>query len=795
MLRKKFNTGWRYRSIGNDRATDTWKEVLLPHDAVIGSVRDPSQVNGMKKAFFPNGAWEYVNVFVPPEEWRGKEVFLEFEGVQNHALVYVNGNCAASHAYGYTEFTVPLSRYLRFGEKNFVRVVCSTHDDSRWYNGGGIYRNVNLLVGEPFHICNNGLKIATRSADRERAELECSVALSKELEAELRFTLFREGKPVLERVFSVGGEGKYLLEVPSPALWDDEHPALYLCRAELVREGRTVDVAEERFGIRTLSVSAREGLLVNGRQVLLRGACIHHDNGVLGVRTFAEAEYRRVLILKEAGFNAIRSAHHPASRALLDACDELGVYVMDEAFDIWQVSKSVDDYAKEFDLNWRQDLRAMVEKDFDHPSVIFYSLGNEIQDLATPAGVATGNEIARECKRLDATRLTTVAINGVMEMIYMMANAAILGEKTEAEKAAERQKDVNETMAEMETASRRINEQPWMDAAILGGCNAVDVSGYNYMNDRYASDIEKYPDRVIVGSETYAKDIAQMWGHMLTHKNVVGDFTWTGWDYLGEAGIGGVSYEPIGRIHGFYAVYPYLTANCGDIDITGFRMPQSYYREIVFGMRKEPFLSVHEPSRAGEKEYLTPWSWGNAYESWSFSGFEGVPLTVDVYGRGEVELFLNGKSVGKGDCGKNFRTSFTVPFEAGTLEAVCTEDGKEYRHILRSAGEECVIELFPEAGAQRGGLLFVRIALTDGAGNVHFLKDRPVKLEVAGGRLLGFGSGAYSTEESFCSDTHTTYHGRAFAVILAEAEEVCVTACAEGTEQTSVRVTVSEEHR
>ena len=207
MLRKKFNTGWRYRSIGNDRLPDVWKEVLLPHDAVIGSVRDPSQVNGMKKAFFPSGAWEYVNVFVPPEEWKGKEVFLEFEGVQNHALVYVNGNCAASHAYGYTEFTVPLSRYLRFGEKNFVRVVCSTHDDSRWYNGGGIYRNVNLLVGRDFRFLNNGLKIATLSADRERAELECSVALSKELEAELRFTLFREGNPVLERVFSVGGEG------------------------------------------------------------------------------------------------------------------------------------------------------------------------------------------------------------------------------------------------------------------------------------------------------------------------------------------------------------------------------------------------------------------------------------------------------------------------------------------------------------------------------------------------------------------------------------------------------------
>ena len=795
MLRKKFNTGWRYRSIGNDRATDTWKEVLLPHDAVIGSVRDPSQVNGMKKAFFPNGAWEYVNVFVPPEEWKGKEVFLEFEGVQNHALVYVNGNCAASHAYGYTEFTVPLSRYLRFGEKNFVRVVCSTHDDSRWYNGGGIYRKVNLLVGGSFRFLNNGLKIGTLSADEREAVLELSVSLSSAEKGEVRFVLSRGGEVAARETVFICGEGKFRLALCSPALWDDEHPVLYTCHAELWRNGEFFDAVEERFGIRTLSVSAEEGLRVNGKRVLLRGACIHHDNGVLGVRTFEEAEYRRVRILKEAGFNAIRSAHHPASRALLAACDELGVYVMDEAFDMWEVSKSVDDYARDFHLNWRGDVRAMVEKDFDHPSVILYSIGNEIPDLATSSGVERAEAIAREVRRLDASRFTTVAINGVMEMIYLMANASILGEKIEAQKEAERRKDVNEAMAEMADHAHSYNERLWMDEAIRGGCDAVDIAGYNYMPDRYLSDIRKYPGRVIVGSETYAKDIPMMWEHIQRRNNVIGDFTWTGWDYLGEAGIGGVSYEPIGRIHGFYAVCPYLTANCGDIDITGFRMPQSYYREIVFGLRKEPFLSVHEPSRAGEKEYLTPWSWGNAYESWSFPGYEGVPLTVDVYGRGEVELFLNGRSVGKRDCGKNFRTSFDVPFEAGTLEAVCTEDGKEYRHILRSAGEECVIGLFPEAGAQQDGLLFVRVALTDGAGNVHFLKDRPVKLEVAGGRLLGFGSGAYSTEENFCSDTHTTYHGRAFAVILAEAEEVCVTARAEGTEQTSVTVKISEGRR
>ena len=789
MLRTPFNNGWKFRATGDSQKNDPFEEVLLPHDSVIGTERDPNQRNGTKKAYFKNGAWEYAKVFIPPEEWRGKEVFLEFEGVQNHAIVYVNGNQVASHAYGYTEFTVPLSKYLKFGEKNFVRVLCSTHDDSRWYTGGGIYRNVNLLVAPAFHFLNNGLRVTTVSADERKAELKVEVALSRETDALVRIVLSREGKQLTELTAPVAGKGSYRMTLSSPKLWSEDTPALYTCRAELVagQGGETIDVIEERFGIRTLRINAQEGLLVNGKRVLLRGACIHHDNGVLGVRTFAGAEYRRVKLLKAAGFNAIRSAHHPASRALLNACDELGVYVMDEAFDVWQVGKSTDDYAKDFDLNWRADVRAMVEKDFNHPSVILYSIGNEIQDLAVEAGVELAKRIANEVKGLDGTRFTTSAISGVMEMMYLMANASIVGEKIEAQKQEEeRRKDVNETMADSESLMRRINNQPWMDKAILGGCEAVDIAGYNYMHSRYEPDIEKYPDRVIVGSETYAKYIDEMWAHMKTHNNVIGDFTWTGWDYLGETAIGGVRYDADDRKAGFYGRYPYLTANCGDIDITGFRMPQSYYREIVFGLRKEPFLCVHEPSMAGKQEILSPWSWGASYESWSFPGYEGTPLTVDVYAKGEAEIFLNGRSLGKVDCGEHCRGSITVPYEAGVLEAVTKEDGKVYRFALRTAGEERRLSLHAEPSFD-GQLIFLDVAITDGS-TVHFLGDVPVTLNVEGGTLLGFGSGAYSTEESFTDNIHTTYHGRAFAVILAEKEEVHITARAEGLDEETIVV-------
>lgn len=774
-----WNQGWRWKKNGDSHEFSlSWQEAALPHDAVIGEMRVSGQFNGTKKAFFPNGSWEYVKTFDAPSDWKDKCVFLRFEGVQNHALVYLNGSYIGGHANGYTEFTVSLAKHLRLGEKNTLKVICRTGDDSRWYTGGGIYRDVQLLVAHPFHIEDNGLRIRTLAADGTSARIMVNVRLSENSPAQLRFTLFREGRTVLESTQQINAEGNYLLEVPSPALWSAETPALYTCRAELMEDGEPRDAAETRFGIRTLSVSAAEGLRINGEQVRLRGACIHHDSGVLGARTFREAEFRRVRLLKEAGFNAVRSAHHPAGRHLLDACDELGMYVMDELFDQWQQPKSPDDYANDFDANWQKDVEAMTAKDFDHPSVILYSIGNEISDLASPAGVELANAIAREVKRQDPTRFTTVAINGLLLLMQKMEEAALAGAGR-----TERRQDINEAMSSLDDVMVRINNTSAMDTVIKGGCDAVDIAGYNYMHNRYEPDLEKYSERVIVGSETYAKYIAAMWAHIETHNNVIGDFTWTGWDYLGETGIGNTSYRPRDYHEGFYGRYPCITANCADLDITGFRLPQSYYREIVFGLRKQPYIAVHDPHHAGEKEYLSTWGWGNVLASWSFAGFEGTPLTVDVYGRGEVGLYLNGRPIGRADCGADCRASFTVPYENGVLEAVTRENGREYRYALRTADGKQRLSLCAEEGAAEGGLVFLHIAVTDGEGIVHPFSDCLVTLDVEGGTLLGFGSGAPETTESFTDNTHTTYRGRALAVIRAEEREICVRASADGLEE------------
>ena len=779
MERILFNDGWSVKKQGDSHQFNlAWEKVILPHDAAITLPRVPEAFNGTKKAFFPNGSFEYVKVFSAPENWKEKSVFLEFQGVQNHTLVYVNGNYTGKHIYGYTEFTLNITKFLSFGSDNVIKVICKTGDDSRWYTGAGIYRDVSLFVADKLHIKNNGVKITTIAADDKSAVVRVNTAVSEHAsDTTIKTQIFFEEKLLAEKLSSHTEE---LFTLVQPNLWSDETPVLYICRVTLLRGNEILDRAETRFGIRTLFVSAKTGLLVNGREIKLRGACIHGDNGVIGARTFRDAEYRKIRKLKEAGFNAVRTAHHPASRALLDACDELGVYVMEEAFDMWQIPKSPDDYANDFDEHYKEDLRAMVDKDYNHPSVIMYSIGNEIGDLAAPTGVQLAKTLSKAVKEFDSTRYTTTAINGLLLLMQKMELAAILkGEDGNG-------KDVNENLTSLDDAMASINSSETMDKMIFGGAEAVDIAGYNYMHHRYESDVEKYSQRVIVGSETYLKYIPEMWAHIESHHNVIGDFTWTGWDYLGETGIGLTSYEKRDYHDGFYGVYPCITAACGDIDITRFRLPQSYYREIVFGLRKTPYIAVHNPAMAGKTEYLSTWGWGDVVSSWDFKGCEGTPLTVDVYSTEETELFLNGQSVGKA-IPERFKCSFVVPFVCGKLEAVT----KHGRFELISGGAETKLSLSYEEGIN-GELVFIEIALTDEKGVVRYGRDEKIKLKAEGGTILGFGSGAPQTEESYAGGEHTTYRGRAFAVIFANDKELTVFASADGMKEETLKIEIGK---
>jgi len=526
-----------------------------------------------------------------------------------------------------------------------------------------------------------------------------------------------------------------------------------------------LDAETVSFGVRTLQLDAQQGLRVNGRSVKLRGTCIHHDNGLLGAVTVPDAELRRVRILKEAGFNAIRMSHHPASIPLLDACDRLGMYVMDEAFDMWTRPKKDLDYSLFSDKWWREDVTAMVRKDRSHPSVVLYSLGNEIPEVGMPQGSALGREMARLVKRLDAERFTLVSINGAFSVGDQIDRIMADVMPSAAPEAAENG-NVNDFMTAMDTHLDDIVRHPIVCERIEFACAGMDVAGYNYMTARYEPDAVRYPDRVVVGSETYPPEIARNWALVEKLPSVIGDFTWTGWDYIGEAGVGVPAYR-FGE-GGFGARFPCQLAYCGDIDITGFRRPASYFREIVFGLRKTPYITVQDPAHYGEPLIKTPWVISDSRSSWSWPGFEGRPVVVEVYAPGtEVELFLNGKSLGRQPCGQDHR--FTAYFETAyqpvTLEAVAWDGGTELgrMELVTAGGAACLDAKAEPAGEE---LIYVNLTLRDENGLVADAGDVELRVSVSGNaELAGLGSGDPKPGYRYTGSETRTFHRRALAIL------------------------------
>lgn len=494
---------------------------------------------------------------------------------------------------------------------------------------------------------------------------------------------------------------EYMLSIPEPLLWSAETPYLYHCTLTLKDSfGNILDTHQEAFGIRTLSLSPTEGLRVNGQEVKLRGACIHHDSGILGARTFEETHIRQIMKLKESGFNAIRSAHNPAAPALLRACDQVGMYVMDEAFDIWTRHKSDYDYGLYFEEWWEADIESMVRNAFNHPSVIMYSIGNEIPETGTPQGGRIAKMLCDKIRSLDETRFTTAAVNGIFavgdgldQIVHDVASDLQAQGKTDG--------NVNDFMAFTHSYMDEMTCHPIVDQVLSVPFEYTDIAGYNYMGSRYELDGTLHPDRVIVGSETGIINIADNWKQVLKLPYLIGDFCWTGWEYLGEAGIGIPNYEngsnPFGN-----AVFPLQISGTGCIDITGQRLAMSYYREIVFGLRKDPYIAVQDPEHYGQSLIRNPWLISDAIGSWSFHSFAGKPMGIEVYSDSEeVELLKNGVSLGTQKVGEQipYMAFFETEWEPGTLTAISRNGGTETgRWELTSCDEEVqlIIEEEPD---------------------------------------------------------------------------------------------------
>lgn len=782
MIRLPFVDGWTVGpKLGafETLAGATRTPVTLPHDAVRDLTRSAQSDQGVHTGYHPGGAFAYEKSFDVPGEWREKTVVLEFEGVYRDAAVYVNGDFVVHEPNGYNAFAVTLDPFLRFGETNRITVEARAHKDSRWYSGAGIYRPVHLLVADPVHLALDGLRVTTPDIDAERAV----VALAATVQNDTRHTR------TIRVAWSISGPdgteiattsvpvtvlpgstatARARLVVPSPRLWSVDDPALHVVDATVFDEqGVHIDRGTARFGIRRLQLDPQHGLRINGRTVKLRGACVHHDNGPLGAATIDAAEDRRVRLLKEAGFNALRSAHNPMSRAMLDACDRHGVLVMDELTDVWTRSKTSFDAAPTFADRWERDIAALVAKDVNHPSVVMYSIGNEILELGSPHGAMWSRRLAEEFRRLDDTRFVTNGINGIIANLDRMSEAM-----AEAEAEAS---DPNTMMAGMGEQMARMNASPLVTESTEESSAVLDVVGFNYADSRYALDAELFPHRVIVGSETFPEKIDVLWDLVSRFPHVIGDFTWTGWDYLGEAGIGRVDhtdvegYEPTGTA----GPYPYLSAESGDLDITGHRRTVSYWREIVFGLRTDPYIAVHRPQHHGRPTFRTPWSWDDAVASWSWDAEPGAPVTVDVYAAAdEVELLLDGVSLGLARVGdpRGSTARFETEYRPGELTAIARTGGIESgRQTLRTASGALALAARAEVAditADHDALGFVAIALEDADGTVPCDADRVVTVQVDGPAVLaGLGTGRARTEESFAGPSVTTYDGRALAIV------------------------------
>lgn len=744
-----FNRDWTFWS----DTQQTPQVVNLPHDAMQTETRSADVAEGRHNGFYPGNFYHYEKTFVAYADLLQKHVTLNFEGVYRNSQVYVNGRAAGGYQYGYMPFDVCLDGLLVEGENTIrVDVDNSQVPNSRWYSGAGIYRPVHLTIQEQQYI--EEVKVSTLSIDPATIKVETT-----HQGGNVAVTIFDGNQQV------ANAEGDNVeLKIDGAKLWNAEHPNLYTAVVELKQDGKTIERQEESFGIREISWSA-QGFKVNGEEVLLKGGCIHHDNGILGAAEYDDAAYRKVAIMKEYGYNAIRSSHNPLSEAMLRACDELGMYVMDELWDMWYITKTEFDYSHDFYANYQEDIRHFVKKDFNHPSVVMYSIGNEVGEPAEDKGVELAKELITLVHQADSSRPVTAGINlmiiGMTRMginIFAQSNSAMVtgGQEVTSEQYNQM----------METSSQQMLQavlMPMIDEATTPVLDALDIAGYNYGNKRYELEGVAHPNRIVVGSETFPHQLAENWSLVEKLPYLIGDFMWTAWDYIGEVGLGAWYYQDgdvsAGRI------YPWKLNGGGALDLLGNPTGEALWAKAIWLKDNKPYIGV----RPIHKENLVKamWRGTNSIPSWSWQGCEGMPTIVEVFTSAQkVKLYINDKLVGEQEV-KDYRASFDVTYEPGTLKAVSIDaNGKEYEQVLTSATGNIGISIEPEKSSYKTGeLAFVNINLVGENGTVESKADRKLKVTVEGGELLGFGSQQLITEDSFTTGEYTTYYGQSQAVI------------------------------
>ncbi len=764
-------------------------KVDLPDDFCLNKHRDPNTPSGASSGFIPGGEATYKKDFKTPAEWEGKTVFLGIDGAYMNAEVSLNGDLLFHHPYGYTAFFVDLTGKLRKGDfENHLSVVTSSvQPNSRWYAGGGLYRQVDIYTAGRAYIHPWECFITTPQVSGEKALVKVEGKVTNTgAPCEGKIALSVKGKcgceaASAEVALSLGtGDTPFSAEmtVENPALWDVDAPNLYTLEAKVFACGEETDVFDTKFGIRTIEIDFDHGFRLNGKEIKLRGGCIHHDNTLLGACSFPRAEERKIQILKDAGYNAVRCAHNPPSQAMLDVCDRLGMLVLDESFDMWTMGKNALDYHLFFPKWWEFDTESMVKRDRNHPCVYGWSIGNEIPEATGKSdGPAWAKKQADLVRSLDPTRPVTSALNGRYDAPpELEGKAPGLPMRAPISSAEDYKQQV-----------RTLNGHDYWGEQTEPYIDALDIVGYNYMYARYESDRERFPGRVIHATETHSYDTYDYWKAVERNSNVIGDFIWTAYDNLGEAGAGRVIWDPDKEtIRGLIGSWPWLSCFQGDMDLSGDRRPQSYFRKILWGLDDGIHLFTTDPEHTGKPYYGMGWHWADVKKNWTWDDrYIGKDVQLEAYADCDwVEFLVNGVSKGKAKVEK-LKAFCTVPYEPGKAEAVAWKDGKEVaRDCILTSGRAAKIVLTPDRPvitADGMDLCFVTAELQDENGIP--VTDAPVELNatVSGaGRLAGFGSGNPKTTEDFGTGRRFTWNGRALIAVRAAREggiiELAVTA-------------------
>lgn len=754
-----FDDGWKFhkgdikgaeKSSFNDKS---WREVDLPHDWSIEKLpaQEPGKVVGpfhkdspgaTATAYTLGGTAWYRKTFTLRPHDKLNNTIIHFDGVYMNSEVWVNGNKVGFYPSGYTAFHFDITKYLKpAGKPNVIAVKVSNEGkNSRWYSGSGIYRHVWLIQKQNVHVAHNGICVTTESISTNEARIRIASTLNNlsknGLDTKLLITVYDPGQKVVKKMETQAkpisaGSSEWVQDITifQPALWSVDTPNLYKAEIQVEADGVITDKVDATFGIRTLRYSASEGFLLNGKSILMKGGCLHHDNGFLGSATIDRAEERRVELMKAYGYNAIRTSHNLPSKQFLDACDRNGMLVIDEIFDMWERSKNPQDHHLHFKEWWEKDLESMILRDRNHPSVIMWSIGNEINERAEPLGFAIRKKLVAKVKALDSTRPVTEGICSFWDH----------------------------------------PGQEWSTTA--DAFADLDIGGYNYFWKQYEADHALYPDRIMMGTESYAREAYDNWKQVEKNPWVIGDFVWTAMDYLGETGLGHsrLDNDP-DKI--FLRSWPWFNGYCGDIDLCGFKKPQLLYRDVVWNNSKLE-MAVHTPIPEGRKEIVSYWGWPDEVQSWNWEGFEGQLMNVRIFSSyPTVRIELNGKIIDEQPAGDDSKyiANFKVPYEPGVLRAVALENGIEVASKeLRTTGKPARIKLTADRSnikPDRNDLSYVKVEIADAQGYLIPNANIPVTFTVSGdGEIAGSGNSCPSDQESFNNPVCKTYYGRALVIL------------------------------